>query len=211
MSTSIQSTHPTSSARLFATAGSLAGPLCLISLVTVVIGASTSGDNASFLASPTAVASSICFLGAMLALASAVVASVLRTASASRTMVPALLALIGSVIVAGGAWANLFVLPGLAIADPHVLEQGIPSIQLGYVISFFLVAAGWATLAITQLARHTVPRWVAVIGLAGSLLALVPAPDAARMLVLTIAASIAAMRQLVTEVAPASRRTSTLA
>lgn len=211
MSISTQTTMSRASARIFAAVGSLAAPLCLVALITVVIGASTSGDSASFLASPTAIASSICFLAAMLAISSAAVASVLRPASEAKAVVPAFFALIGSTIVAGGAWANVFVLPGLAAADPQILERGVPSIQFGYVISFFLVAFGWAALAAVQFARHAGPRWIAIVTLVGSLLTLVPAPDAARTLVLTIAVSIASARQLGAHVAPASRRATKLA
>jgi hypothetical protein len=107
------------------------------------------------------------------------------------------------VLVAGGGWAALFVLPGLAAEAPDVLESGLPSVVVGYIASYVVFTIGWMGTGVALVRMRLVPTWLGVLVAVGGALAFVPSPEAFRLLVVSIAASLVAQRLSV----PATERT----
>ena len=103
------------------------------------------------------------------------------------------LALVGTVLAAGGAWDQVFAVPYLANEAPAVLDaETSGSLLAGFFLSFAILALGWALFAIATRRAGVLPRSGATVLLVGSVLALVPAPTALRLLVLTIGAALLA-------------------
>jgi hypothetical protein len=103
-----------------------------------------------------------------------------------------LLALAGTVLAAGGAWDSLFTVPYLATEAPAVLDASTSgSLLAGYVISYLVLVAGWATFALASLRARVLPRAAAIVLLIGAVLAILPAPTPLRILVLSVGAALA--------------------
>lgn len=108
----------------------------------------------------------------------------------------ALVALTGTVLAAGGAWDSVFTVPYLAEVAPGVLDRATSGPLLaGYVGSYLVFVAGWAAFAVATLRARMLPRGASIALLAGALLALLPAPTALRMLVLTVAVAVLTTRR----------------
>lgn len=102
------------------------------------------------------------------------------------------LALVGTVLASGGAWDSLFALPYLAEAAPTVLDTPTTgTLLVGFVVSYLVLVLGWALFAVACLRTRAVPRYASIMILAGALLAIVPAPTALRLLVLTVGVALA--------------------
>ena len=100
------------------------------------------------------------------------------------------IALVGTVMAAGGAWDSLFTLPYLADEAPAVLDKDTGgSLLAGFVISYLVMVAGWATFAIATLRAKLAPRGAAITLLVGSIIAILPAPTPLRLLVLSSGAA----------------------
>ena len=97
-------------------------------------------------------------------------------------------------LVAGGAWAALFVLPALAAEAPEVLESGLQSVEVGYIASYVVFTVGWVWTGIALIRARLVPTWLGVLVAVGGLVAFVPGPGAFRLVVVGIAASLLARR-----------------
>ncbi len=96
-------------------------------------------------------------------------------------------ALVGTVLAAGAAWTQVFTLPFLADRAPVALEVETSGPQLaGFFSSFALLSVGWAMYAIATRRAGVLSRRGAGVMLAGAALAMLPAPTAARLLVLTV-------------------------
>ena len=102
--------------------------------------------------------------------------------------------IVGTVLVAGGAWAGLFVLPALAKEAPEVLELGLQSVVVGYIASYVVFTVGWVWTGVTLIRARLVPTWLGVLVTVGGALAFVPGPTAFRLLVISVAASLLARR-----------------
>src|SRR3954452_11638626 len=89
--------------------GLAAGPLTVVSL-GLVVAAGATASGAAVEASPFAIASSALLLIALLGIGAIAVGAVLSCRAAGRSAVPPGLAVVGTVLVAGGGWASLFVL-----------------------------------------------------------------------------------------------------
>ena len=101
-------------------------------------------------------------------------------------------AVVGTVLAAGGAWDSLFALPYLADAAPTVLDEPTGGMLLaGFVTSYLVLVVGWAVFAVACLRIDVLPRTATFTILVGALLALVPAPTAMRLLVLTVGVALA--------------------
>ena len=110
--------------------------------------------------------------------------------------VSAFLALAGTILAAGGAWDSVFTVPYLADVAPAVLDRATDGALLaGYVSSYLLFAAGWGCFAVATLRARVLARGPAIALLAGSVLAIVPAPTAIRTLVLAVAVALLATRR----------------
>ena len=95
-------------------------------------------------------------------------------------------------LVAGGAWATLFVLPALAAEAPDVLEAGLPSVVVGYIASYAVFCVGWIWTGIALLRARIVPTWLGVLVAVSGALAFVPGPGRSGSLrASSIAASLA--------------------
>jgi hypothetical protein len=182
--------NPASLLRSLATA---AAPLTVAALGLVVAAVATAGPAVE--SSPFAVASSAVLLVALLGVGAATVLTVDRLRDAGRTVAPPAVAVVGTVLVAGGQWAALFVLPALAEHAPRVLSSGaLGSVTVGYVASYAVFALGWIATATALLRARAVPVWVGVLLLVGSAASLVPAPEAMRLLLVSVAATLVARR-----------------
>ena len=108
-------------------------------------------------------------------------------------------ALAGTLLAAGGAWDSLFTVPYLAEHAPDVLDRNTDgSLLAGYVLSYLVLVAGWAAVAVVTLRAKVLPRGAAIVLLVGSILAILPAPTPIRVLVLAVGAALlgrAAMRR----------------
>ena len=112
------------------------------------------------------------------------------------------LAVVGTVLVAGGTWAALFVLPALAAEAPDVLESGLGSVMVGYIASYVVFALGWVATGVALIRARMVPAWLGVLVAVGGAVSMVPSPEAFRLLIISIAASLVTQRLT----APSSER-----
>lgn len=182
--------NPSSLLRSLATA---AAPLTVASIGLVVAAASTAG--AAVESSPFAIASSALLLVALLGIGAAAVLAMGALRDGGRASAPPVLAVVGTVLVAGGQWAALFVLPALSEHAPNLLTSGaMASVTVGYVASYAVFAIGWIATAIGLLRARVVPVWLGVLLTVGGLASMVPAPEAMRLLIISIAATLVARR-----------------
>jgi uncharacterized membrane protein YhaH (DUF805 family) len=180
--------NPTSLLRSLATA---AAPLTVAALGLVLAAAATAG--AAVESSPFAVASTALLLIAVMGIGATAVLAFGRLRNAGRTGAPAVVAVVGSVLVAGGQWAALFVLPALSEHAPQLLTSGaMGSVTVGYVASYAVFALGWIATAVALLRARAVPTWLGVLLLVGGLASFVPAPEAMRLLIVSVAATLVA-------------------
>lgn len=88
-----------------------------------------------------------------------------------------LVALVGTVLVAGSSWEATFVLPPLARDVPEFVEAGLPALlTVGLVLSFIVFCLGWLLLGVAILRTRVYPRAAAVLLIVGSILAFFPLP-----------------------------------
>lgn len=190
--------NPSSLLRSLATA---AAPLTVVAFGLVLVAASTAGRAVE--SSPFAVASSAVLVIALLGIGAAALLVLGRLRGADRAIAPAVVAPVGTVLVAGGQWAALFVLPALSAAAPTLLASGaLGSVTVGYVASYAVFAVGWAATAVSLLRARLVPVWLGVFLLVGGIASFVPAPEALRLLLVSIAATLVGRRVSVHEQAP---------
>jgi uncharacterized membrane protein (DUF485 family) len=170
-----------------------AAPLIVVAAGLVVAAAATAGDAVE--SSPLAVASTALLIVALLGIGVTAVAALARLRSAGRTGGVAMLAVVGTVLVTGGQWAALFVLPALSAHDPDLLSSGaLGSVTVGYVASYAVFALGWIATAVALLRARALPTWLGVLLIVGAIASLVPAPEALRLLIIGIAATLAGRR-----------------
>ena len=173
--------------------GLAAGPAAVLAFALLVVGLVIEGE-AGLDTSPLAVASSALLLVALLGIGATALAALARGRGTGRGMPGAAIAVVGTVLVAGGGWAALFVLPGLAAEAPDVLDRGLPSVIVGYIASYVVFTIGWVWTGIAVLRARLVPTWLGVLVAVGGALAFVPAPEAFRLLVISAAATLVARR-----------------
>lgn len=181
--------------------GLLAGPAAVVAAVLLVAGLITVGDG-EILASPLVLVSSSSVLIVLLGIGAAAIAAMAWLRIEGRGAAGPAIAAVGSVLVAGGAWATLFVQPALAAKVPEVLEVGLPSVVVGYAASYVLFCVGWIWSGVALIRARLVPTWVGVVVAATGALAIVPGPSAFRLLPIAIAVSLLVRRLT----APSSER-----
>ena len=174
--------------------GLLAGPAAVVATVLLVAGLITVGDG-ELMTSPLVLASSSSVLIVLLGIGAAAIATLTRLRIEGRGAAGPAIAAVGSVLVAGGAWATLFVQPGLAAKAPEVLEAGLPGVVVGYVASYVIFCVGWIWTGVALIRARLVPTWLGVVVAATGALAIVPGPSAFRVLPIAIAVSLLARRQ----------------
>lgn len=88
-----------------------------------------------------------------------------------------LIALVGTVLVAGSSWEETFLLPVLARDVPGLVEAGEPALlTVGFTLSFIIFCLGWLLLGVAALRTRSYPRAAAVLLIVGSILAFFPLP-----------------------------------
>ncbi len=170
----------------------LASPF--VALFGVAVGASIYADDVSVVAgSGRFTVATVTALVALLLLGLGLVALYLRQEHALGAFGTAafVLALVGTVLAAGGAWDQVFTVPYLANEAPAVLDaETSGSLLAGFFLSYTILALGWALFATASLRAGVLPRSGSTVLLVGGVLAFVPAPTALRLLVLTIGAAL---------------------
>jgi hypothetical protein len=132
-------------------------------------------------------------LGVLLALSLALVGFYLRgerrlSATGHAGFVVALL---GTVMAAGGAWDSLFAVPYVADKAPAMLDDPTGgSLLAGFVISYLVFVIGWVLFASASLRARLAPRGASIVLIAGAVFAILPAPTAIRLLPLAIGAAL---------------------
>jgi len=89
--------------------------------------------------------------------------------------------MIGTVLLTGSAWFQLFVVPAMAAEVPAFTEAARaaelgPLLATGLIIPILAQAVGWVIFGIATYRARVFPRWVAVGVCAGSILLFVPIP-----------------------------------
>lgn len=105
-----------------------------------------------------------------------------------------LLALVGTVLAAGGSWTYLFVVPEIAERAPAIANTGQGSVLAGFVISYSLAAVGWIVFGLALQRARVHPRWSVYLLIAGAAIAFLPLPS--RTLVLAIAVGYLGLRMI---------------
>ena len=85
-----------------------------------------------------------------------------------------LVAFLGTVMLVGGLWFELFVTPNLAAQAPALVEADLGS--LGFTLTFFLGAVGWVLFGVATLRANVYPRWAAVLLIVGGVIFFLPVP-----------------------------------
>jgi hypothetical protein len=98
------------------------------------------------------------------------------------------------VLVAGGTWAALFVMPAIAGEAPEVLDGELAGVVVGYIASYLVFAVGWVWTGIALLRAGLVPTWLGVLTIVAGVASFVPSPEPARLLIIGVAASLLAGR-----------------
>ena len=173
--------------------GLVAGPAAVLAFASFVVAMATAGESA-LETSPVAIASSALLLVAALGIAAVAVGALARLRSAGRATAGAAVAAVGSALVVGGVWATLFVMHPLAAEVPEALETEIAGIVVGYIASYLVFTVGWAWTGVALLRARLLPTWLGVLVTVAGVLAFVPSPEPARLLLIGIAASLAARR-----------------
>ncbi len=85
-----------------------------------------------------------------------------------------LTAFLGTVLVVGALWFELFITPALAAEAPELVEAelGLP----GFILMLLFGAVGWVLFGVATLRAGVYPRWAAVLLIVGGLLAFFPLP-----------------------------------
>ena len=185
---------------LLRSAGRAAGPAAVLAFGALVAALLTSGE-AALETSPLAIASSALLLVAAVCIAAVPVAALARLREAGAGVGGPAVAWVGSLLVVGGVWATLFVMHPLAAEVPEALETEVAGIVVGYIASYVVFAVGWVWTGIALLRARLVPTWLGVLVAVAGVVAFVPSPEAARLLVIGVAASLVAGR-LATPFAP---------
>ncbi len=171
----------------------VAGAAAVLALGSFVAAMIVTGED-GLETSPLATASSALLLVALLGVGSAALAALSRLRDASRSIACAAVAVVGTVLVAGGTWAALFVMPAIAAEAPEVLDGELAGIVVGYIASYLVFAVGWVWTGIALLRARLVPTWLSVVTIVAGVAAFVPSPEPARLLLIGIAASLLAGR-----------------
>jgi hypothetical protein len=104
------------------------------------------------------------------------------------------LALVGTVLAAGGQWTYVFVVPHFARVVPEMINESTGPVLAGFVLSYAVLALGWIVFGLATLRAAVLPRWTSLLMVAGAAIAFLPMPS--RTLVLAIAVGLQGVRVL---------------
>lgn len=100
-----------------------------------------------------------------------------------------LVAFLGTALVVGVTWTQVFVVPSVAVEAPEFLdaEQVAGPVDTGFMISFIVLAVGWALFGVGALVARSYPRWVAIVLIVAALIQFLPFPGTALVFGVTVA------------------------
>ena len=96
-----------------------------------------------------------------------------------------LAAFLGTALLVGVLWFELFITPSLAARAPGLAEAELG--LAGFILVFLLGVVGWLLFGAATLRARTYPRWAAVLLMVGGVVAFVPIPLAGIIFSVTIA------------------------
>jgi hypothetical protein len=173
--------------------GVAAGPAAVVAFALFVAGMVTVGEDALD-GSLLATASSAAMLVTLFAVGAAALAAMARLREADRSVAGSAVAVVGSVLVAGGSWAALFVISALASEAPEALEADLVNTVIGFIASYAVFSVGWVWTGIALVRAGLVPTWLGTATAVAGVIAFVPSPEPFRILFIGIAASLLARR-----------------
>ncbi len=96
-----------------------------------------------------------------------------------------LVAFLGTVLLAGALWFELFITPALATEAPGLLEAelGLP----GFILMLLFGTVGWVLFGVATLRAGVYPRWAAILLIVGGAIAFFPLPLAGIIFSVTVA------------------------
>ena len=170
-----------------------AGPTAVLALVLFFAALGVHGDDVGAIArGPLGATSNVLALLSLLLLLAGLVQLARRPVLHDATGA-VLLAGAGTVLVAGGAWAQLVLLPVVAVEAPTLADEGSGLLTAGYVVSFLVAALGWLLVALRLRRDPELSRGVVRLLLVGVLLMVTPLP--VRWFLLTVAVTLLASEQ----------------
>ena len=174
--------------RVAAPAGYVAAALALaaLPLFVVVVGDGTISGAAT---SPGFFAPTLAMLGSTIALLVALVALYVPRANLLGAAGTAgfLVAMVGTVLAAGGAWSYVFVVPYVAADAPSLVDESSGSLLAGFVLSYLLMGLGWLAVGVVLHRARLVPRRVTWLLVVGAVVTIVPMPSRSLLLALAVA------------------------
>jgi hypothetical protein len=173
--------------------GIVAGPAVVVAFGLFVVGLVTVGED-SLDGTVLATASSAATLVALFAIGAVALAALARLREAGRNVAGGAVAVVGSVLVAGGSWAALFVISALATEAPEALEADLVNTVIGFIASYAVFTVGWVWTGIALLRARLVPTWLGVATAVAGVIAFVPSPEPFRILFIGVAATLLAHR-----------------
>jgi hypothetical protein len=173
--------------------GLVAAPAAVVAFGLFVAGLVTVGED-GLDGTLLATASSAALLVSLIAIGAAALAALARLRDAGRSVAGPGLAVLGSVLVAGGSWAALFVISALATEAPEALEADLVNTVIGFIASYAVFTVGWVWSGVALLRAGLVPAWLGVATAVAGVIAFVPSPEPFRILFIGLAASLLARR-----------------
>lgn len=85
-----------------------------------------------------------------------------------------LVAFLGTALVSGALWFELFITPSLATEAPELAEAELG--LAGFILSFLSVIVGWILFGVATLRARVYPRPAAVLLIVGAMVSFVPIP-----------------------------------
>lgn len=174
-------------------AARLAGPVAVAALVLFFAALGVHGDDVGAIArGPLGATSNVLALLSVLLLLLGLVQLARRPVLHTATG-PVLLAAAGTVLLAGGAWAQLVLLPVLAVEAPALADGGAALLTAGYVASFLVTGVGWLLVALRLRHDPLLSRGRVRLLVVGAVLMISPLP--VRWFLLAVAVSLLAAEQ----------------
>jgi hypothetical protein len=174
-----------------------AGPVAVAALVLFFAALAVHGDDVGAITrNPLGIGANVLALLSLLLLLVGLVRLAARPALADAAGTGAvLLAGAGTVLAAGGAWAQLVTLPVFAVQAPQVANEGATPITAAYVGSFLVAGLGWLLVAVLLRRDDRMTRARTALLVAGAVLLVLPLPT--RWFLLAIAVSLLARDEAV--------------
>lgn len=162
-----------------------------------VVGVALAGvaeGSAAGMASPMGIAGGVAVLAGATSLLLALLWLHLRTRQTmdGRGSGAMAVAIAGGALTAGAAWSLAFVLPGLEGSFPGLLEEPLPSVVAGYILSHAILGLGILVWAVVARRAGAISKGVSTVLIVGGLICVTPLP--ARFVVVAIGLLLAARR-----------------